>query len=425
MKDFLSSLEERVLLYDGAKGVLLQAYGLKGEEAAESWNLLKPEVVKSIYRQYKEAGSDVIQTNTFPGNGITLQSHGLAEKVYDINYAGVSLAKEVAGNDVYVAASAGPTGLLFAPAGELTFDRAYDIFQEQLQAVAAAGADLVNFETFTDLNELRAAILAAKEKTKLPVIASVTFDRNSSTMAGNPAEVCAIVCQALGVAAVGANCSGGPESLLAPVKKMSAVAALPLVVKPNAGLPEAVQGQTVYRETPEHFAAYAGEFVASGARLIGGCCGTTPAHIRALKKELEKMQAPPLKTEKRPLIASAYRYFDFFQKQNPVVQKLALKDFLIKTNRLHDFIETAQESAAEGVDYLFLDFTACQDFDAREFAGTFGFAVKAPVVVQSDRPRILTEFLRYYPGRAGVVLNDAAAVVAEQLVHYGAYILKE
>ena len=423
MKEFSRSLQEGVLLYDGSKGVVLQAQGLKGAEAAESWNLLKPEVVKSVYRQYREAGSDVIQTNTFPGNRITLQGHGLAEKVYELNYAGVKLAKEIAGEDLFVAASVGPTGLFFAPVGELTFNQAYNIFQEQVKAFADAGADLINFETFTDLSELRAAILAAKENTNLPIIASCTFTGKGSTLSGNPPEVCALVCQALGPVVVGANCSGGPDSLLAPIQKMSAVADVPLVVKPNAGLPAMVQGQTIYQQTPEEFAAYTKVFVENGVRLIGGCCGTTPEFIRALKNELVKMQVPPLKPNNRPLIASAYSYFDFSQSPDPAVQKLAVEDFIAKPGGLNNLIEIAQ--GYETVDYLLLDFGAYGELDLWEFVSSFSFSVKVPVVIKSQQPQVLTEFLRYYPGRAGVMFTGAAGAVSEKLEHYGAYILKE
>jgi len=175
MKSFLSSIHERVLLYDGSKGVMFQRRGLKGNEASESWNLLKPDEVKNLYNLYKQAGSDVIQTNTFPGNRVTLDMHSLGDKTYQLNFAGVKLAKEIAGDNTYVAASVGPTGLMLEPAGDLSFDKAYSIFTEQLMALEDAGADIVNFETFADLNELRAAILAAKELKKCILLPQFLF----------------------------------------------------------------------------------------------------------------------------------------------------------------------------------------------------------------------------------------------------------
>ncbi|NLM45236.1 MAG: homocysteine methyltransferase [Firmicutes bacterium] len=427
MHDFLQSLRKRVLLYDGSKGVMLQGRGLRGDEAAESWNLLKPEEVKDVYRQYKEAGSDVLQTNTFPGNSVTLGNHGLGDKVADINAAGVKLAREVAGRDVFVAASVGPTGLFLEPAGELSFELAYGIFREQVKALAEAGADLINFETFSDLNELRAAILAAKENTELPVIASLTFHKGSKTLSGNPAEVCAIVCQALGADVVGANCSGGPESLLEPIKKMSAVASVPLAVKPNAGLPEIKNGKAVYNQTPEMFSSYAQDFIACGVRLIGGCCGTTPEHIRALKKELAGIEAPEAAIRNIPAIASAYSYFvcgaDDRCKQLPLWLKKPAD--ALTAGDFDEIITAALEREAEGADYLLLDFGDLCDFRVSEFASSFGFSVKVPVVVKTGSPDVLAKFLRYYPGRAGVVPTGQTAGSRAICMHYGALFLPE
>ena len=419
--------EGKVLLYDGAKGVMLQKRGLKGEEAAEFWNLKRPEDVKEVHRLYLQAGSEILQTNTFPGNRITLEVHRLADRVYEINYAGVKLAREVAGDKVYVAASAGPTGLFLQPAGDLTFDRAYEIFAEQLAALEDAGADLVNFETFTDLAELRAAILAAREKTNLPVIASATFGKGARTLAGNPAEVCAIVCQSLGAMMVGANCSGGPESLVEPVKKMAAVAAVPLLVKANAGMPEMVDGQAVYRQTPEQFSSYTEEFVKSGVRLIGGCCGTTPDHIKALKKELAGLEVPRAAFNSLPAIASAYSYLPLSQNRQYVVGKLPVEGLkgALAAGDFQAATETARDLAAKGAEIICLDFGDAVSFDCRALAESFGVAVKTPLVVRADFPEVLEEFLRYYPGRTAVLLQDGNRAQISRVNLYGALPLEE
>lgn len=424
MKSFLSSIQERVLLYDGSKGVMLQREGLTGTEAAESWNLSNPEVVKNLYSKYKASGSDVIQTNTFPGNRVTLGKHGLGDKTYQLSFAGVKLAKEITGDGTYVAASVGPTGELLEPSGTLNFDNAYSIFAEPLKAIEDAGADLVNFETFADLNELRAAILAAKETTNLPIIASVTFNANSRTLFGNSAEVCAIVCQSLGAVVVGANCSGGPDSLLEPIKKMYSVASIPLCVKANAGVPVMEDGKIIYHQKPEQFSSYTKEFIENGVRLIGGCCGTTPEFINEIKKVLIDLETPELDLKSAPTIASAYNHLVLSPDSNYSVKKLTQDDVVTLING--NFSSLIQESKSVQLDYLLLDFgTIDATFDVWSFAGKFGLLIKKPVMIKSESPELLYKFLRYYPGKAGVVLSDNSPLSLSQLQHYGALIVNE
>ncbi|HBW33951.1 MAG TPA: homocysteine methyltransferase [Desulfosporosinus sp.] len=427
MKDFLRSIHERVLLYDGSKGVMLQRRGLKGNEASESWNLSKADEVKNIYNLYKQAGSDVIQTNTFPGNRVTLEKHRLGDKIYQINFEGVKLAKEVAGDNTYVAASVGPTGMILEPAGDLSFDNAYNIFKEQLRAIEDAGADIVNFETFTDLNELRAAILAAKESTKLTIIASVTFNENSRTLSGNSAEVCALVCQSLGVAVVGANCSGGPDSLIEPIKRMYSVASIPLSVKANAGMPALVNGEAVYNQKPEQFSSYTKEFVENGVRLIGGCCGTTPEFISAIKKELDEIKAPVLELRSSSTITSAYNYLDLSKDKEYSIQELSLtEDKAVNMVKSGDFYNLFRDCKTADMDYLLIDFGNIKEpFDIGGFISTLSFSIKKPLIIKAESTEILYKFLRYYPGRVGVVFSDNTETSFSQLRHYGALILNE
>ncbi|MDQ7095411.1 homocysteine S-methyltransferase family protein [Desulfosporosinus sp. PR] len=419
MKNFLNTIRQRVLLYDGSKGVMLQRRGLQGHEASESWNLSHPEEVKNLYAAYLQAGSDMIQTNTFPGNRLTLNHHGLGDKTYALNYAGVKLAQETAPENTYIAASLGPTGAILEPSGALSFDEAYGIFQEPLKAIAEAGADCVHFETFINLAELRAAILAAKETTNLPIIASLSFDANCRTTFGNSAEACAIVCQALGASIVGANCSGGPDSLIEPIKRMYSVASVPLCVKANAGTPELAQGEVIYHQTPEQFSLYTQEFVGNGVRLIGGCCGTTPDFIRELKKSLAQTATPELELKSVPTIASAFNHLVLSPEQDYSVKKPApdALEQLINGN----FSGLMRECRSGAIDYLFLDFgTTAPSFDVKSFAGQLGLLIKKPLMIKADSPEMLSEFLRYYPGKAGVVLTDRTGLSLSQIRHYGA-----
>ncbi|WP_242860199.1 homocysteine S-methyltransferase family protein [Desulfosporosinus sp. I2] len=427
MKNFLDAIHERVLLYDGSKGVMLQRRGLKGNEASESWNLSKPDEVKNLYNLYKQAGSDVIQTNTFPGNRVTLEMHNLGDKTYQLNFEGVKLAKEIAGDDTYVAASVGPTGMILEPAGDLSFDKAYSIFKEQLRAIEDAGADIVNFETFSDLNELRAAILAAKETTTLPIIASITFNENSRTLSGNSAEVCAIVCQSLGVAVVGANCSGGPDSLIEPIKKMYSVTSIPLTVKANAGMPNLVNGEAVYEQKPEQFSAYTKDFVENGVRLIGGCCGTTPEFISAIKKELDKIKTPDLELKSNSTITSAFNHLVLSKDKEYLVKKLSLKENnAVEMLKNGDFYNLIGDYKSENMDCLLIDFGNMNEpFDVSGFTSNISFSIKKPLVIKSASTEILDKFLRYYPGKVGVVLSDNTEISLSQLKHYGALILNE
>jgi methionine synthase I (cobalamin-dependent) len=287
---FMKSISERILIYDGSKGFMLQQMGMKGGECPELWNVTHPEKVMEIYRMYKDAGADVIQTNTFQGSRVQLEKYSLGEKTYELNYEGARLARQVMGKDGFVAGSVGPLGKLFEPSGELTFDDAYEAFALQVKALADGGVDVINLETFTDIAEIRAALIASIETAGLPVICSMAFEQNGRTLMGTDPFNAAVTLKSLGASMAGTNCSCGPEQQLDILKEMSRVGGIYLSVKPNAGLPEMVDGRTVYRETPERFAEISLEYVKYGAKLIGGCCGTTPEHIKAISAALKGLE---------------------------------------------------------------------------------------------------------------------------------------
>ena len=404
MKDAREAAARRPLLYDGSKGVMLQRLGLAGGEASELWNVTHPRQVQEVHAEYAAAGADILQTNTFPGNRITLRRHGLVDRFEELNAAGVRLARAAAGPEQWVAASVGPTGELLEPAGELSFDEAYSLYAEQAAVLAGAGADLIHLETFGDLAELRAAILAVKERTGLPVIATATFEGGGRTFSGNSPEACAVVCEALGVAFVGANCSTGAEGMVPVVAAMARVTAGPLVAKPNAGLPEVVGGQVVYRETAEHFAAFTGDFVAAGARLIGGCCGTTPVFIREMKRRLDAAEAKPRPAARRRLLASAFQVEE-------VGPELVIGE--IGSDETADgdgaaLADRANELARAGARCVLIDFGPHADrWDPQALAGDLSLFVRVPLVVGASRRDFLDRLLRLYPGRAGVAGEPA------------------
>jgi 5-methyltetrahydrofolate--homocysteine methyltransferase len=279
-----------ILLFDGAMGTMLQKAGLPAGECPEKWNITNPKAISHIHTQYIDAGAQVITTNTFGGSRTKLTTYGLENDCFAVNFHGVKIAKEAARDRALVAASMGPTGKLLQPMGELSFDEAYEMFKEQVLAFAKAGADLVIVETMVDLQETRAALLAVKENSSLPVICSITFDERMRTLTGSDPITVATVLEGLGTDILGANCSGGPEQLLPVIEQMASVCAIPIIVQPNAGLPELIDNETVFRLSPEIFASFAPQLIEAGASCIGGCCGTTPQHIEKLHAAVKNLQ---------------------------------------------------------------------------------------------------------------------------------------
>ncbi|WP_159722026.1 homocysteine S-methyltransferase family protein [Enterococcus sp. CSURQ0835] len=277
----LEHLKNHPLLFDGAMGTMLQKYGLPLGALPEYFNLSHPEIVQQIHTEYVAAGCDVVTTNTFQANGKKIKP----EDVEEIIIKAVQLAR--AAQPKFVACDIGPIGQLLAPLGTLTFDEAYDLFKIQMIAAEQAGADLILIETMSDLLETKAAILAAKENTQLPIFATMTFQADGRTFLGTDPLTAVLTLQSLGVAAVGLNCSLGPAELLPHVETLLDYAQIPVIVQANAGLPEIVDGQTVYRITETEYAANVAKMLQKGVRIIGGCCGTTPAFIKELRHLLD------------------------------------------------------------------------------------------------------------------------------------------
>ena len=432
MEKFVNAIKNRVLVFDGSKGTMLQKYGLTGGECPESWNTAQSGIIKEIYSLYKAAGADVIQTNTFQGNSLRLKEYSLEDKTHELNYAAVALAKEVMVDKGYVAASIGPLGMLLEPFGELTFDVAYETFKDQVKVVADAGADVINFETFTDVAELRAAVLAAKEVTSLPIIASLAFEQNKRTLMGTDPYVAAVILKSLGVDMIGANCSSGPSHLLEIIKTMNSLGGIPLCVKPNAGLPELKNDIVIYNETPEDFAKFTEDFVKNGVRLIGGCCGTTPEFIKVIS-QIVKSLAPPMQIEvslPSQVIASLKRAINF---------KEAITSSTINTNINNDLhtgiseqgaefaLEIALEIAVAESDFVYINVDSCIEKSKEisllaDVIKTVSPYISHPIVLESDYPDALDSALRIYGGRAGVVSKENNLNVINK---YGSLAIKE
>ncbi len=292
-------LEERVrqelLICDGGMGTQLHALGLQPGECPEAWCLDKPALVRSVHQAYRAAGSAIVETNTFGGNRYKLAHYGLAESVAAINRAGAALAREVAGDTQHVMASMGPTGAFMEPYGDETEAAFYEAFAEQARAFEEGGADAVIVETMMAIEECCVAVRAVRACTGLTCLASFTFDPQPdggyASMMGVTPEQFARQALAAGAHIIGANCGTGADHMLAIVARLRAAAPeVPVIAMPNAGMPVLVNGETVFPEAPDEMAAKVGRLVAAGASILGGCCGTTPAHIAAMARQLHSIR---------------------------------------------------------------------------------------------------------------------------------------
>ena len=293
----------RAVLCDGAMGTMFYGGGVFINRCYDELNVSQPEMVREIHMQYLQAGAEIIETNTFGANVVRLERYGIADRVREINLAGVKLARECVeqirekqASDAFVAGAIGPLGVRLEPAGRLSADDAYGAFREQLKALVeggpGVGADLLIVETMVALNETEQAVKAAKDVApELPLIVMVTVDEEGNCLDGTTAEEAARLLTAWGVDALGCNCSSGPAVVLEAIVRMRTATTLPLAAMPNAGLPKSVDGRNIYLTSPEFLASFAKKFVKAGATFIGGCCGTTPNHIRALRSSLRAIGA--------------------------------------------------------------------------------------------------------------------------------------
>ncbi len=428
---------DRVWVLDGGMGTMLMKKGLDVNYAPELLNVKHPEVLKEIHREYIESGADIIETNTFGSNRIKLSHYGLESKVRELTAAGVKLAKEVADGKALVALSVGPTGVFVEPVGDFTFDELVDVFKEQIEAGAEAGADLVLIETMSDTKEAKAAVVATQEVCDLPVMVSMTYQSDGRTLLGTPPEVAAAIFEGFGVAAVGANCSLGPESFVEIVKRMAEVTDIPIVVYANAGLPVLKDGKTYYPEPPETFGKYAVELVKAGANIVGGCCGTTPEHIKAIKeavrglKPVERNPIKGLKVTSRTrlvFIGSEFPTRLIGERINPTGKKKlqeALKrgDFsLVK--------EEAKKQTEEGADLLDVNVGVPGIDEAKTLEEAIKVVmetVETPIMIDSKDPEAIEKALKMCDGRPIVNSCSGERKDIEQILplarKYGASLL--
>ncbi|MBM3696380.1 MAG: hypothetical protein FJW79_10690 [Actinobacteria bacterium] len=276
-----------VLVGDGAWGTMLMARGLAPGTPPESFVLERPEAIREVAHLYLEAGADLITTNTFGGTALNLSGYGLADRADEINRRAVALVREAAGGSAYVSASVGPSGRLLAPVGDTDPEEVRAAFERQIRILVEAGADLICVETMTDLQEARLAVAAARTvSAEIPVLATMTFDptpRGFHTIMGVSVEQAARTLQAAGADVLGSNCGRGSDTMVEVARAFRGVTSQPLLIQANAGLPEVRRGALVYPETPEFMAARVGPLLEAGVSIVGGCCGTTPEHTKAIR----------------------------------------------------------------------------------------------------------------------------------------------
>ena len=290
--DFRTRLQRGPVLCDGAMGTMLYSKGIFINRCYDELNLSQPELVASVHQEYVKAGAEILETNTFGANSFRLARHGCQSRVVEINRVGVELARSAAGNDVMVAGSVGPLGVRIEPLGKIGLDEARAAFSQQIEALAEAGIDLLILETFGYVEELHQAILAARDAAPgIPVVAQVTIDDEGNALDGSTPESYAKRIEGYGPEVLGCNCSVGPVAMLDAIERMRQVTSLPLSAQPNAGMPRNVEGRNIYLCSPEYMAEYTRRLIAAGTRLVGGCCGTTPEHIRAMKAALRVGEA--------------------------------------------------------------------------------------------------------------------------------------
>lgn len=404
MEKFRDMLKEGYLFLDGAMGTMLFEAGLKMGERPEEWCIKHPKEVTKIHQKYIEAGSQLVYTNTFGGN-----RHKLLESNYSVKeivYAAVACAKEAVGErDALVALDIGPIGELLEPSGTLSFEDAYDIFKEMVVYGEEAGCDLVAFETMTDLYELKAGILAVKENTNLPMLATMTFEENGRTFTGCSIESMATVLNGLDVDAMGINCSLGPREIFPLAKRLTQVTDKPIVVKANAGLPDPLTN--LYDISPKEFAKEMTAYAKEGIKIMGGCCGTDPQYIRELRKEIEKIEASKAPIEKKTVLCSppSYVVVDGVRPVGERINPTGKKRFAqaLKENDMGYIAARAIEQAQAGAQILDVN-VGVPGIDEEammiKVVKTIQSVCDLPLQIDSSDPKAIEAGLRVFNGKA-------------------------
>lgn len=412
-EQFQTLLNQKILVLDGATGTNLQKAGMPTGVCPEAWILEHPDVLVGLQTDYINAGSNIVYAPTFSGNRIKLEEYGWENDLESINERLVALSKEAVaktGYRAYVAGNLTMTGRQLYPIGKLMPEELIDVYKEQIRCLVKAGVDLLVVETMMSLSEARAALIAAKETCDLPVIISMTYNEDGRTLYGTNPETAVVVLQSLGADAIGINCSTGPEEMIPLVERMKKYANIPILAKPNAGMPELVDGETVYAMTPEQFAEYGRRLVEAGAGIIGGCCGTTKEHITALAQTVRLMEVPEVSKEKKRLLTSERQLLEIDinggflvvgERINPTGKKKLQAE--LREGTLDLVIQMAEDQEKQGAAVLDINMGMNginEDEMMQKVIYEVTSTVNLPLCIDSSHVDIIEHALRIYPGRA-------------------------
>lgn len=377
------------LILDGATGTELQKRGYTGDVSAEQWVLAHPDSILSIQRDYVAAGSQVLYTPTFGGNAVKLAEHGVTEDTAAYNRRLADLSRQAADGKALLAGDLSPTGLFLAPLGSASFDQLVDAYAQQAAGLEAAGVDLYVIETMMTLSDARAAVLAVRSVSAKPIFVTFTCDQNGRSISGTDITAALLVLQGMGIDAFGLNCSAGPEQMLPQLRRLREYARVPLIAKPNAGMPQIVDGKAVYDCTPEEFVALIPDMLRTGVAVFGGCCGTTAAHIAALRDALDGASVTPpapLHTDKLPAATEKLPF--------PLPVDVRWSTVISLTADAEDALSAGQETD-NPVLAVRID-----DWDGVQALADFQYLIAKPLCIVCDDGELLEAALRVYQGRA-------------------------
>lgn len=423
-EEFRKLCDSKIVILDGAAGTNLQKRGMPEGVCPEEWALKNPDVIKALQKEFVKAGSDILYAPTFSGNRIKFGEYGLTDRLEEINMGLVALSKEAVKEvreetgirrPVYIAGDLTMTGIQVQPVGPMAFEELVDIYKEQVKALEKGGADLIIVETMMSLQECRAAVLAVKEVCDLPVMVTLTFAEDGRTLFGSDPVTASLVLSNMGVDAVGVNCSTGPDRMADVVRKMTEATSLPVIAKPNAGIPELVNGETVYPLEPDDFAEGVMSLIDAGADIIGGCCGSTPQHIEKMVEAFNKRKdRTPSHLSRKNVIRRALsterntvpididgRFMIIGERINPTGKK-KLQERL-KAGDIDYVGDIAESEVNNGADFLDVNMgmNGIDEMDMMlKCVNHLTMVVDAPLCIDSSDPDVIEAALRIYPGRA-------------------------
>jgi 5-methyltetrahydrofolate--homocysteine methyltransferase len=390
---------------DGATGTMLQANGMPSGVCTEQWVVEHPEVLQRIQRAYVQAGSQVVYAPTFSANRVKLEPYGLADRVAEYNQKLVEISREAVEGKALVAGDLAPLGQFLPPMGDMDFETMFSVYQEQATALEDAGVDLFVIETTMTLPEARAALLAIRSVSTRPIYVTFTVDERGRTLTGTDVQAALVTMEAMGASAFGLNCSTGADAMLPQLARLTEHAGIPLIAKPNAGLPETVDGQTVYRCTPEEFASHVSALAQCGVRVFGGCCGTTPEHIAQLHQIVQAQSAESWPEPEQPFEVAVATEKDAYFLED--IDADDCVDITCSEDLLDDLLDAEEEEET----FLKLHLSGAEDLD------TFAecqYAVRKPLILDVETLEELEQALRLYQGVA--LYQDKGTIAPQELM---------